>query len=92
MRVRIRQVPIENEVDGVQLDSLRPGVVREFSAIVGSWLIAKGYADAEMRSPERQSAANSSDRPSIGRRSTNADQRPDSANDSPRPRRRHDDR
>jgi len=42
MRVKIGKTPAEKDVDGVQLDGLAPGVVREFSASVGSWLIAKG--------------------------------------------------
>ena len=79
MRLRIRKTPAERDVDGVQLDGLAPGVVRDFSASVGSWLIAKGYAVPEMRSPERQVYG--------------ADQPRDVANQHSRtPRRRHDDR
>ena len=78
MRVRIRRAPSEKEVDGVQLDGLTPGLVREVSAIVGSWLIAKGYAVSEMRSTERDA-------------SPGVDRRPHSVNDGV-PRRRRDDR
>jgi|KBSSwiStaDraftv2_1062776.scaffolds.fasta_scaffold712203_1 hypothetical protein len=79
MRLRIRKTPAEKDVDGVQLDGLAPGLVCEFSASVGSWLIAKGYAVPEMRSAERQIYG--------------ADQPRDFADDKRRtPRRRHDDR
>ena len=78
MRVRIRSAPSEKEVDGVQLDGLTPGLVRDVSAIVGSWLIAKGYAVSEMRSTEREA-------------SSGVERRRDSAHDRV-PRRRHDDR
>jgi hypothetical protein len=61
MRVRIRRVPLEREVDGVSLGSLLPGAVREFSSSIGSWLIAEGYAEPEMRAPEiRHSSYDSS--------------------------------
>jgi hypothetical protein len=36
-------------MDGVSLDLLEPGTVREVSASIGSWLIAQGYALPEMR-------------------------------------------
>jgi nicotinic acid phosphoribosyltransferase len=49
VKVRIRATPQEQELDGVRLDGFRPGAVREVSASVGAWLIANGYADAEMR-------------------------------------------
>ena len=49
MRVRIKQTPCEDELDGVRLDLLQPGMVKEVSASVGSWLIAERYAEPEMR-------------------------------------------
>jgi hypothetical protein len=49
VRVRINRTPREDELDGVRLDVLLPGTVREVSASVGSWLIAEGYAVPEMR-------------------------------------------
>ena len=49
MKVRIRRKPREDDLDGVSLDALQPGMVREVSASVGSWLIAEGYAVPEMR-------------------------------------------
>ena len=49
MKVRITRTPKEREVDGVSLDSFSPGMVRDVSALVGSWLIAEGYAEPEMR-------------------------------------------
>jgi hypothetical protein len=52
VKVRIKRQPREDEVDGVRLDLLKPGTVREVSASVGSWLIAERYADAEMRRSE----------------------------------------
>jgi hypothetical protein len=60
MKVRIRKVPRETEVDGVNLGSLAPGVVREFSASVGSWLIAEGYGEPEMRAPRTETRRQSS--------------------------------
>jgi hypothetical protein len=50
LRVRIRKTPIEQEMDGVQLDHLTPGRVCDVSASLGSWLLAEGYAALEMRS------------------------------------------
>ena len=49
MKVRIKRTPREDEVDGVRLDSFQPGMVKEVSASVGSWLIAERYAEPEMR-------------------------------------------
>jgi hypothetical protein len=72
VKVRIKKTPREDEVDGVRLDRLEPGTVREVSASVGSWLIAERYAEPEMR-------RNSGDEEF----STVRDLR-DSANDGPR--------
>lgn len=47
--MRITRVPREQELDGVRLDRLQPGTVREVSADVGTWLVAERYADVEMR-------------------------------------------
>ena len=49
VKVRIKTTPLEREMDGVSLDRLAPGTVREVSASIGSWLIAQGYALPEMR-------------------------------------------
>jgi len=49
MKVRIRETPREPEVDGVHMDGLAPGMVRDVSASIGSWLIVRGYAEPEMR-------------------------------------------
>ena len=49
MKVRIRKTPREEELDGIRLDSMHPGMVKEVSASVGSWLIAERYAVPEMR-------------------------------------------
>ena len=49
VKVRIRQTPREDELDGVQLAGLRPGMVKDVSASVGSWLVAERYAIPEMR-------------------------------------------
>jgi hypothetical protein len=78
MRVRIRKVPVERDIDGVSLGSFVPGTVREVSASVGSWLIAEGYAEPEMRSPRGET-----------RQYSGVDQRP--ADDRPTPRRRRTD-
>jgi hypothetical protein len=49
VKVRITEKPKESELDGVRLDRLERGTVREVSASIGSWLITQGYADPEMR-------------------------------------------
>jgi hypothetical protein len=49
MRVRIKVTPRELELDGVRLDGFERGTVRDVSASIGSWLIAEGYAEPEMR-------------------------------------------
>ena len=53
MKVRITHTPQETERDGVRLDMLRAGMVREVSTILATWLIAQGYAEPEMRSAAR---------------------------------------
>ena len=50
MRVRIKVHPAETELDGVALDGFVVGMVRDVSSSLGSWLVAQGYADLEMRS------------------------------------------
>ena len=54
MRVRIKVTPREHELDGVRLDTLKRGSVREVSSSIGSWLIAEGYAVPEMRHSPRE--------------------------------------
>jgi hypothetical protein len=49
VKVRISKTPDEDELDGVRLDNMRPGTVREVSASIGAWLIAQRYAEPEMR-------------------------------------------
>ena len=49
VRVRITTRPRELNIDGVDLDTLRPGAVCDVSALVGTWLIVQGYAYPEMR-------------------------------------------
>ena len=53
MKVRIKQTPREPEVDGIRLDKYARGDVREVSPSIGSWLIAEGYAEPEMRQTRR---------------------------------------
>ena len=52
VKVRIRKTPAEHEIDGVRLDDMQPGSVREVSSSIGSWLIAERYAEPEMRSSQ----------------------------------------
>ena len=54
MKVRITDKPREHELDGVSLDRLERGTVREVSITIGSWLIAEGYAALEMRQGSRE--------------------------------------
>jgi hypothetical protein len=49
VKVRIKKTPKERDIDGVSLEGLFPGAVRDVSALLGAWLIAEEYADAEMR-------------------------------------------
>jgi hypothetical protein len=54
MKVRITETPHEHEVDGVHLDGMARGTVREVSPSIGSWLITQGYAEPEMRQTSRE--------------------------------------
>ena len=49
VKVRIRKKPDEHEMDGVNLDRLAPGTIRDVSPSIGAWLVAEGYAEPEMR-------------------------------------------
>jgi len=49
VRVRITERPREHDIEGVDLELLRPGTVCDVSATVGTWLIVQGYAYPEMR-------------------------------------------
>ncbi len=53
VKVRIRCTPREHELDGVRLDTLQPGAVREMPPGLGSWLVTERYADVEMRHDAR---------------------------------------
>jgi len=61
VKVRIRRTPRETELDGVPLDRLQPGAVRDVSAGLGTWLVAERYADVEMRQDVRSDAEDFSD-------------------------------
>jgi hypothetical protein len=54
VKVRITAKPREQELDGVRLDRMERGSVREVSTSIGSWLITEGYADPEMRQETRE--------------------------------------
>jgi hypothetical protein len=53
VKVRITHTPREHELDGVRLDVLKTGMVRDLSPSLGSWLVMQGYAEPEMRSATR---------------------------------------
>ena len=53
-------------MDGVNLDRLAPGTVRDVNSSIGSWLIAEGYAVPEMRRAER-AERDHDDQPSLPR-------------------------
>jgi hypothetical protein len=57
VKVRITEKPKQTDLDGVSLDHLEPGAVREFSSSVASWLIAERYAEPEMRHDIRNDLA-----------------------------------
>ena len=52
VKVRIKETPHEHELDGVRVDRFERGTVCDVSPSIGSWLIAEGYADPEMRQTE----------------------------------------
>jgi hypothetical protein len=53
LRVRIKVTPKEDELDGISVGKFERGTVREVSMSIGSWLIAEGYAEPEMRHEPR---------------------------------------
>ena len=53
VKVRIKETPREHELDGIRLDNFVRGEVRDVSSSTGSWLIAQGYAEPEMRQGAR---------------------------------------
>ena len=53
MKVRITETPRELELDGIRLDKFARGEVCDVSPSIGSWLIAQGYAETEMRQSGR---------------------------------------
>lgn len=57
VKVRIKATPVEREMDGVTLNDLEPGTVRNVSSTIVWWLIAQGYADPEMRTPRERDRA-----------------------------------
>lgn len=57
MRVRITERPRETEIEGVRLDRMQPGTIRDVSPAVGTWLVVKGYAYPEMRSADDEGPA-----------------------------------
>jgi len=79
VRVRITETPRQPEIDGVRLDGLRPGMVRDVSSSIGAWLIAEEYAQPEMR---RDSATREEEADFFGVKDTRA-----TANDGHRRRR-----
>ena len=78
VKVRIRKTPEQEELDGVRLDSMQPGAVREVSPSIGAWLITERYAMPEMRHDAKPHEEDFL-------------REPESANVSDRPRRRRDD-
>jgi hypothetical protein len=49
VKVRIRKTPVLDELDGVRLDDMEPGTVREVSPSIGAWLVVERCAEPEMR-------------------------------------------
>ena len=54
MKVKIKKTPVETEIDGVRLSTLIPGLTRDVPSTLALWLIAKGYAQHEMRAEIRR--------------------------------------
>ena len=48
-----QKTPVQREMDGVNLDRLAPGAIRDVSSSIAAWLIAEGYADAKCEHPIR---------------------------------------
>jgi hypothetical protein len=53
VKVRISRTPDIDELDGVRLDDMEPGTVREVSPSIGAWLVVERCAEPEMRSGVR---------------------------------------
>ena len=68
VRVRISKTPVQREMDGVKLDRLAPGSVRDVSPSIAAWLIAEGYATPEMRMTHDELFTSDPRRPSQNRR------------------------
>ena len=49
LKIRIKTTPQEKQIDGIQLEQFAPGTVRDVSPSLGTWLVAQGYAELEMR-------------------------------------------
>jgi hypothetical protein len=49
LKVRIRKTPDVDEIDGVRVNDMTPGSVRDVSPSIGAWLVAEGFAEPEMR-------------------------------------------
>jgi hypothetical protein len=56
VKVRIKETPREEEIDGVRLNNMKAGSIREVSPSIGSWLVAERYAVPEMRHDVRNEA------------------------------------
>jgi hypothetical protein len=54
VKIRIKARPREHEIDGVALGTLVPGSVLDVSSSLGLWLVARGYAQPEMRRDARE--------------------------------------
>jgi hypothetical protein len=54
VKVKIKRTPVETEIDGVKLSTLIPGLTRDVPSTLALWLIAKGYAQHEMRAEARR--------------------------------------
>lgn len=67
VKVRIKATPREDEVDGIKLSGFIPGAVRDVSPSLGSWLIAQGYAEVEMRQAPSENEAKKDSKAERGR-------------------------
>lgn len=68
MRIRIKQLPTDSQIEGFDLRAFEPGHVYDVSTRLGAFLVVSDYAEPEMRRTERATAA---DRPRRLRKKNN---------------------
>ena len=68
VKIRIRQLPDDRQIEGFDLRPFEPGHVYDVSSRLGVFLIVSNFAEPEMRPTERSTAADTHRRPRTGKR------------------------